>query len=608
MRPAPCAETLLVFGGPYSNLEATQAVLEEAAALGIPPERVVCTGDVVAYGADAAACLALVREAGIRVVAGNCEVALAESHGSCGCGFAPGSACDRLSAAWFAHAAREIGAADRAWMAALPRRLDLTVGGLRLAVVHAVPDALDRFVFASTPARVKARYLADLDADGIVVGHSGLPFSQVIEGRLWHNAGAVGLPANDGTASVWYSLLAPGPEPRSLTIRHDRLDYPAARAARKMRAAGLPEGYAACLETGLWPSCDALPPAEAKRAGQPLAAGEILWRRDEPEPASRAAPCWPDLPGPPARDPGKFRDPAVTAAGEPRAVVALSALRTLWINTGTRCNLACATCYIESTPYNDRLAFIAAGEVAAYLDEIEAGRLPVGLVGFTGGEPFLNRDLPAMLDDVLGRGLPALVLTNAMRPMRRHEAALRRLQARHPGRLGLRVSLDHYSAALHEVERGAGTFAPALDGLVWLARAGFSVSVAGRLLSGEAEGVVRAGYGRLFAAHDLPVDPHDPEALVLFPDMEPTRDVPEITQACWGLLGRSPESVMCASARMVVKRQGAARPAVLACTLLAYDPQFELGATLAEAARPVALNHPFCAQFCVLGGAACSRS
>ena len=94
---------------------------------------------------------------------------------------------------------------------------------------------------------------------------------------------------------------------------------------------------------------------------------------------------------------------------------------------------------------------------------------------------------------------------------------------------------------------------------------------------------------------------------MLFPEMDAQRDVPEITTACWGILHKSPDDVMCASARMVVKRQGAATPAVLACTLLAYEPQFELGRTLAEAARPVPLNHPYCASFCVLGGAACSR-
>jgi hypothetical protein len=83
-------------------------------------------------------------------------------------------------------------------------------------------------------------------------------------------------------------------------------------------------------------------------------------------------------------------------------------------------------------------------------------------------------------------------------------------------------------------------------------------------------------------------------------------EVPEITTACWGILNKSPDGLMCASSRMVIKRKGAKRPAVLACTLLPYDPQFELGATLAEAEQDVALNHPHCAKFCVLGGASCS--
>ena len=94
---------------------------------------------------------------------------------------------------------------------------------------------------------------------------------------------------------------------------------------------------------------------------------------------------------------------------------------------------------------------------------------------------------------------------------------------------------------------------------------------------------------------------------MLFPEMDAAVDVPEITTACWGILKKSPDSLMCASSRMLVKRRGAAAPAVLACTLLPYDAQFELGGTLAEASRPVALNHPHCARFCVLGGAACSR-
>jgi uncharacterized Fe-S cluster-containing radical SAM superfamily protein len=309
-------------------------------------------------------------------------------------------------------------------------------------------------------------------------------------------------------------------------------------------------------------------------------------------------------------DPAKFRDPVRTAKGEVRAQVALAGLRTLWINTGTLCNIACATCYIESSPRNDALAYITAAEVAAYLDEATALGLPMEEVGFTGGEPFMNPDLVPMLADVLARpGLSAMVLTNAMQPLRRYGAQLLALRDRFGvGRLTLRVSLDHHEASLHDIERGQGSFAKSLEGLTWLAQEGFRVHMAARLGFGaEGEAAMRAGFARLFADHAIPIDAADPVALMLFPEMDATADVPEITEACWGILHKSPESVMCASSRMVVKRRGAARPAVLACTLLAYDPQFELGATLAEAARPVALNHPHCARFCVLGGAACSR-
>jgi hypothetical protein len=307
-----------------------------------------------------------------------------------------------------------------------------------------------------------------------------------------------------------------------------------------------------------------------------------------------------------ALDPAKFRDPDLTATGQRRAHVALKALETLWFNTGTLCNLTCEHCYIESSPRNDRLAYLTLGEFAAYLDEIEARRLGTRLIGFTGGEPFMNPALTDMLEMALARGFEALVLTNAMKPMHKVKDRLAPL-ARHGRRLTIRVSVDHYAAAVHEMERGAGSWAPTIAGLEWLAAQGFTVHVAGRTMTGESDPALRQGYQRLFAALGLAIDAHDPVQLMLFPEMDAALDVPEITEACWGILGTSPDSVMCASARMVVKRKGAERPAVLACTLLPYDPRFELGATLAEASGEVPLNHPHCARFCVLGGAACSR-
>ncbi len=306
-------------------------------------------------------------------------------------------------------------------------------------------------------------------------------------------------------------------------------------------------------------------------------------------------------------DPAKFQDPFVTAKGERRAGVTLRALETLWFNTGTLCNLTCSTCYIESSPRNDRLAYLTLAEVTAFLDEIARDHLPTRLIGFTGGEPFMNRDLPAMLDAALTRGFEVLVLTNAMAPMRHRRDALLALRVAHGGRLRLRVSLDHHTPGVHEAERGPRSWAPTIEGLRWLARNGFAVDVASRMLTDETEDTLRAGFARLFAALDLPIDAHDPVRLTIFPQMDPGRDVPEITEACWGILHRSPDSVMCASARMVVRHRDAARPVVVACTLLPYDPAFALGGTLAEAAATVPLNHPYCASFCVLGGAACSR-
>ena len=91
--------------------------------------------------------------------------------------------------------------------------------------------------------------------------------------------------------------------------------------------------------------------------------------------------------------------------------MALRSLDTLWFNTGTLCNLTCANCYIESSPRNDRLDWLSVDEVRDYLDEIAREKLPTRLVGFTGGEPFLNRDMVPILELTLQYG-PATVLTN----------------------------------------------------------------------------------------------------------------------------------------------------------------------------------------------------
>jgi hypothetical protein len=310
----------------------------------------------------------------------------------------------------------------------------------------------------------------------------------------------------------------------------------------------------------------------------------------------------------PAGPLAKFADPDWTARGEPRAKVGLTALRTLWFNTGTLCNITCRNCYIESSPTNDALVYLSATEVEGFLDEAKALGEPVEEVGFTGGEPFLNPGILAMIEAALVRSNRVLVLTNAMRPMMRLRlrTGLARLAAAYGDSLTLRVSLDHYTAERHDQERGPGSFEQTMAGLRWLRDTGIRTTIAGRTVWGEPEAKARAGYGRLIAADGLAIEAGDPTQCVLFPEMDASTEVPEITTACWGILHKDPGAIMCATARMVVKRRSAARPAVLACTLIADDPRFELGTTLAEARGEVALNHPHCAKFCVLGGASCS--
>lgn len=303
---------------------------------------------------------------------------------------------------------------------------------------------------------------------------------------------------------------------------------------------------------------------------------------------------------------GRFSDPDITADGSRRARVALSGIDTLWLNTGTLCNLACSHCYIESSPRNDRLSYLSRAEAAAYLAELGALGHGTRCIGFTGGEPFMNPEFMGMLEDALAAGYEALVLTNAMKPMHKCRRELLALRERYSARLTLRVSVDHYLPERHREERGPRSWKPMLDGLRWLVAEGFRTHVAGRTLWGDTEAELRDGFARLFEQEAIALDAHDPQTLILFPEMDEAAQVPEITDACWQLLGVDPGQMMCASSRMVVKRRGADRPAVVACTLLPYDRRFELGATLAEALEPVPLNHPHCARFCVLGGGSCS--
>lgn len=307
-------------------------------------------------------------------------------------------------------------------------------------------------------------------------------------------------------------------------------------------------------------------------------------------------------------DPAKFKNPDKTAKGELRARVVFNALETLWFNTGSLCNIECENCYILSSPTADHFVYLSPEDMAPYLDEVdEIAQGPIE-IAFTGGEPYMNPHILRLSEMALERGHSLLILTNAMKPLMRPriQKGVIELNKRFPGKMTLRVSLDHFTESGHDAERGEGSFAVALKGMNWLSENGIKLNIAGRAMFSEDEATARAGYGALISENGWDMDAMDPAQLILFPEMDEKVDVPEITTECWGILDVSPNAMMCSNSRMVVRRKGDGRACVLACTLLWDDDQFETGKTLTESLKPVALNHPHCAKFCVLGGASCS--
>lgn len=262
-------KSLLIFGGCYSNLEALNALFTWAETKGYSADQCICTGDIVAYCADPVATVKKVKDWGVHCIQGNVEESLAENIDHCGCGFDAGSTCDVLSRGWFQFADNQVAADDRRWFASLPNQLHFSFAGKSCQVVHGAPSDISRFMYAS---QADDEFLSEIQqSDLIIAGHSGLPFTKQIAGKTWHNSGALGMPANDGSRRVWFSTITLDSND-DVIIEHHALSYDANSAHEKMIKVGLDQGYHQSLLDGLWPSMDVLPETERQAAGVALQA------------------------------------------------------------------------------------------------------------------------------------------------------------------------------------------------------------------------------------------------------------------------------------------------------------------------------------------------
>ncbi|MEM6634991.1 MAG: metallophosphoesterase family protein [Pseudomonadota bacterium] len=259
------AGDVVLFGAPVSNREATAAFISRLESEGISPRSAICTGDVVAYCANPAETVDLLRAFGCPVIAGNCEVQLAGDADDCGCGFVSGSVCDTLSEAWFAHARASLGPDARRWMAELPQFGVFTHARGRFAVIHGGATQINRYIWPNDPASVYEEEVAQVrqimgHVDGIVCGHAGIAFQRQVAGVHWINAGSIGMPPHDGRPETRYARLSAD------GVVFERLRYDWGVAKASMHSAGLTQGYDKTLIDGVWPSEDVLPPT-LRRAG-----------------------------------------------------------------------------------------------------------------------------------------------------------------------------------------------------------------------------------------------------------------------------------------------------------------------------------------------------
>ncbi|MBD2705769.1 metallophosphoesterase [Spirosoma sp. BT702] len=256
---------LLVFGGPYSNLQALETIQKIADQLQIPPNNIICTGDIVGYCAQPEESVQLVKNWEIQAIQGNVEQNIIRGEDDCGCNFTEGGRCDLFSRTWFPYAVRTLSAESVAWLSTLPLQLSFRYAGKSVVVLHGAATGIADFVFASTPWPVKETTFAATEADVILAGHAGLPFanrhvSETGASRYWLNAGVIGMPANDGTPRVWYLLL--DDTDGLFTYSFHAYTYDNLKAHQAMVAKHLPESYAQTLLTGIWDNCEILPDAE----------------------------------------------------------------------------------------------------------------------------------------------------------------------------------------------------------------------------------------------------------------------------------------------------------------------------------------------------------
>lgn len=255
----------LVFGGVYSNLQALEALKQIAEKEHIAPENCICTGDIVGYCAQPEETVQLFKLWGAKSIVGNVEIQLRENAEDCGCEFKEGSRCDGFSQLWYPFAQSKLSKNSLEFLKTLPNNLHFEFAKKRITVLHGSYFNVSEFIFKSTQWSAKAPNFEATNAEVIIAGHCGLPFCDQQEEKIWINPGVIGMPANDGSPTVWYAILNDAKE--TFNFEHKTLAYNHKLTSKLMQNGLLPEEYSRTIVTGIWDNTEILPPIETGLQG-----------------------------------------------------------------------------------------------------------------------------------------------------------------------------------------------------------------------------------------------------------------------------------------------------------------------------------------------------
>jgi MoaA/NifB/PqqE/SkfB family radical SAM enzyme len=275
-------------------------------------------------------------------------------------------------------------------------------------------------------------------------------------------------------------------------------------------------------------------------------------------------------------------------------------LETLWFQlTGTLCNIACRHCFIHCGPKADQIPMMS---LDAVREGLEDGRSRgMKQVYFTGGEPFMHPQIQEACALALEQA-PLTILTNGLLFDDATVAWVSELFARSRYSFDLRVSLDGMSSAQNDPVRGIGTFEQVTAAIQRLARAGLSPVVT---VVEHDEDLAAAEVRTRFLAFLKGLGVRQPRVKfmpLLRIGREPRRthgyEDPDILDG--ELLSPEVEgSLLCASGRCLTAH------GAFPCPILVEQGSARMGASLAEAIRPLKLGFSAC-QTCVLDGLRCT--